>query len=75
MSNVQSIFPANAFGVVAKNAAKDIEVGIVIGYDKEGRLSIYGGGLLDGRQPVSKDWLWMVESFKSKLINGDYSGA
>jgi len=72
MDNVTSIFPANSFRVVADNAAKDIEVGIIIGYDKDGVLSVFGGGLLDGRQPTCKDWLWMVETFKQKMIAGDY---
>ena len=73
MAKVKSIFPANDFKVVADNASKEIEVGIVIGYDKEGELCVFGGGLLDHRQPVAKDWLWMVEAFKLKLIDGDYS--
>lgn len=72
MSNVTSIFPANDFRTVADNAAKEIDVGIIIGYTKEGELSVFGGGLLDGRQPVCKDWLWMIETFKTKMIAGDY---
>lgn len=73
MQKVTSIFPANDFKIVADNAAEEIECGIVIGYDKDGILSVFGGGILDGKQPVCKDWLWMIESFKNKLINGDYS--
>ena len=69
MNNVTNIFPANDFNVVAENASKELESGIIIGYDQDGCLS----GLIDGKQPVCKDWLWMVESFKQKLINGDYS--
>lgn len=70
--NVTSIFPANSFKVVADNAAKEIVVGLIIGYDADGAMAVYGGGLLDGKQPVCKDWLWLVESFKTKMINGDY---
>lgn len=73
VDNVKSIFPANDFSVVADNAANEIEVGIIIGYNRDGDLSVFGGGLLDGRQPTCKDWLWMIETFKSKLIAGDYS--
>ena len=73
MSNVIDIFPANDFKVVAESAAKELQSGIIIGYDKEGRLSVFGGGLIDGKHPVCKDWLWMIESFKTKLLNGDYS--
>lgn len=72
MSNVVDIFPANDFKVVAENAAKEITHGIVIGYDNEGRLIVFAGGLDDGRQPVAKDWLWIIEQFKTKLLRGDY---
>ena len=74
MSKVVSIFPANDFAVVCDGAKKELEIGIIIGYTKEGTLEVFGGGLLDGKQPVAKDWLWLVETFKSKLINGDYYG-
>jgi len=70
---VVDIFPANNFSVVCENAAKEIECGIVIGYDKDGALVAYGGGLLDGKQPVSKDWLWIAQTFTQKLLNGDYA--
>ena len=73
MSNVTDIFPANKFSTVAENAAREIEVGIVIGFNSNDELCVYGGGLLlNGRQPVSKDFLWMVEKFKSNLIAGHY---
>jgi hypothetical protein len=72
MSNVKSIFPANDFSVICDNASKEVECGIIIGYDEEGALCVYGGGLLDGRQPLQKDWLWMIEAFKLKMMNGDY---
>lgn len=75
LSNVESIFPANDFEVVAKHAIKEVDVGIVIGYDTAGNLCVFGGGLLNGRQPVAKDWLWLVETFKQKLVNGDYCDA
>lgn len=71
-NNVIDIYPANDFAIVAENAAKEIEVGIIIGYSADGELTVYGGGMIDGRQPVCKDWLWMIESFKTKMINGDY---
>jgi len=72
-TNVESIFPANDFSIVAGTASKDIEAGLIIGYDEHGNLSVFGGGLIDGKQPVAKDWLWLIESFKAKLINGCYS--
>jgi hypothetical protein len=73
MGEIVSIFPANDFKVVADNAKKEIEIGLIIGYDHEGNLLCYGGGLLDGKQPIAKDWLWMTETFKTKLINGDFA--
>lgn len=72
MDKVVSIFPADNFSVAAKNAAEELVVGMIIGYDKDGDLLVYGGGLLDGKRPVSKDWLWMAATFKAKLIAGDY---
>ena len=71
--NVINIFPANNFAAVAENAAKEIEVGLVIGYNAEGDMVVLGGGMIDGRQPVCRDWLWLVESFKMKMVNGDYA--
>ena len=44
--NVVNIFPANDFEVVAKNASKSLESGIIIGYDKDGYLEVYVGGLI-----------------------------
>jgi len=72
VDNVINIFPANDFNVVADNAKKEIEVGLIIGYSPEGDLLVYGGGMIDGRQPVCRDWLWMLETFKAKMIAGDY---
>lgn len=73
MNKVENIYPANEFKTVLENAGKEMECGIVIGYDNEGVLCVFGGGLIDGRQPVCKDWLWMVQSFSKKLLDGDYS--
>jgi len=73
IGKVVEIFPANSFAVVADNAKKEIKCGIIIGYDENGALKVFGGGLIDGNQPLAKDWLWIIESFKAKLINGDYA--
>ena len=72
MPKVTNIYPANDFDHVAEKAKGELETGIIIGYDKEGRLTIFSGGLIDGRQPTVKDWLFMIESFKAKMMNGDY---
>jgi hypothetical protein len=43
---------------------------LVIGYDKDGNLEARATlGLKDGG-----DILWLVETFKHKLMNGDYIG-
>jgi hypothetical protein len=64
----------------AKDAAKDADTVIeqsignfsevlVIGWDKDGFLDARATlGLLDGG-----DLLWLMEVFKTKLINGDYA--
>lgn len=64
-----------------KDAAKDADavleqaVGgfsevLVIGWDKDGILDARATlGLKDGG-----DLLWLIESFKAKLMNGDYTG-
>lgn len=72
MGEVVSIYPANDFKVVAENASEAIECGIIIGYDSNGELAVFGGGMIDGKQPTAKDWLFMVATFQQKLINGDY---
>ena len=70
---VASIFPANDFKVVARNAAEEIKVVIVIGYDENDQLCVFGGGLFpDFRQPSNKDFLYMVEQFKANLMAGQY---
>lgn len=64
-----------------KDAAKDADAVLeqamggfsevlVIGWDKEGFLDARATlGLKDGG-----DILWLIESFKTKLMNGDYTG-
>jgi len=73
MAEIRNIFPANSFKVVAENAGKEITCGLIIGYTDAGSLAVFGGGVIDGKQPVCKDWLWMVETFKTKMIDGDYA--
>lgn len=72
MGNVVNIYPANDFKVVCDEAAKEITCGIIIGYDNENLVLTYCGGLIDGKQPVAKDWLWLIEEFKHHLMSGDY---
>ncbi|MFW0778398.1 MAG: hypothetical protein ACN2B6_11855 [Rickettsiales bacterium] len=73
MGKVKAIFPADDFEHVLKQAGQELEFGIIIGWDKEdGEFSAFAGGTDNGRRPVAKDWLWLVEEFKHKLISGDY---
>ena len=73
MSKVESIFPANDFDHVMDCAKGNYESAMILGYNNDGVLDVRAGGLINGKQPTVKDWLFMVEVFKSKLINGDYS--
>lgn len=73
MSKVLDIFPANNFKVVCNEAAKTLHVGLILGYDENGDLCVFGGGMTQGRQPVARDWLWLVEAFKHNLIRGEYA--
>lgn len=72
MAKIENIYPSDDFKVVCDNASKEIKVGIIIGYDNQGELTVFGGGLIDNKRPVVKDWLWMIEEFKRKLMNRDY---
>lgn len=54
-------------------AKGNYESAMILGYNNDGVLDVRAGGLINGKQPTVKDWLFMVEVFKSKLINGDYS--
>jgi len=72
MDNIVSIYPANDFKTVCDNAASGLTCGIILGYDDENNLIAYGGGMVDGKQPAAKDWLWILEEFKHHLMSGDY---
>jgi len=70
--NVTPLRPTDSFAHVADCAKRDVVVGVIIGYSEGGELLAYGGGMLDGREPTQKDWLWMTQTFSHKLIRGDY---
>lgn len=73
MNTIVDMYPANNFSVVCDNAAKEVKSGIIIGYDDRGILCVFAGGMLNNEQPTQKDWLWMIETFRHKLLDGDYS--
>lgn len=72
-SKVESIYPANDFKVVANEAGKGLESGLILGYDSDGELRVFGGGMIKGRPPTEKDWLMMIEEFKFSLLAGDFA--
>lgn len=72
MSSVVSIYPSNDMSVVLENAKKEVSCGLVIGYNEDGDLVIFGGGMINGRQPTHSDWNYMIDRFKHGLIGGEY---
>lgn len=72
MSEVVDIFPSNSMDVVLDNAKGELSCGLIIGYDSDGDLVIFGGGMINGRQPTHSDWNYMIDRFKHGLIGGEY---
>lgn len=71
MSNVVKLYPKDA----AKNPDNVLEQAVgtydevfVIGYDKDGRLDVRASTNFK-----STDIVFALETFKSKLFNGDYN--
>ena len=72
MSNVVQMFPSDDFRFVADRAAEAVKGGVVIGFDEEGDMHIFRGGLSPNGIPLTDSQiLWMVESFKTMLMNGE----
>lgn len=71
--NVHQLIPCNDFNNVLESAKDELESGLVVGYDSNGIMKVYGGGLINGKQPVAKDFLWLAATFQQKILNGDYS--
>lgn len=68
---VVKIYPPGAAkdpDAVLEQAAGEYESVLIIGWDKEGMLSVRSTTDLNGR-----DGLWMIEQFKLSLLGGDYS--
>lgn len=71
MTEIVKFYPLDA----AKNPDHVLEQALniyedvfIIGWDKEGRLDARSSLGLQG-----KDLLWLIEVFKKKLLDGDYS--
>lgn len=73
MSNVVKMYPANAAESadnVLEQSIGEFDQVLIIGWDKDGFLDARATiGLSDGG-----DMLWLIEAFKTKLMNGDYMG-
>ena len=69
--NVVKFYPKNAAekpDLVLEQAIGQYQDAIIIGWDKD--------GLLDARSSLGlshDNVLWLIEKFKLKLLNGDYS--
>lgn len=71
MSNVTKLYQKNSAenpDNVLEQSIGEYESVLIMGYDKEGYLDIRASTNLTQAQ-----LLWMIERFKHKMINGDYS--
>lgn len=71
MSNATKLYPKNSAenpDNVLEQAVGEYESVLILGYDKEGDLDIRAS-----TNTTQERILWMMESFKQKMINGDYS--
>lgn len=73
MADIHKFYPADAAkdpDNVLEQAIGEFSEVLVIGWDKDGMFEARASlGLKDGA-----DMLWLVEAFKTKLMNGDFSG-
>lgn len=73
MSEIVKFYPADAAknpDAVLEQAVGVYESVLVLGYDKDGNFDFRASlNLKDGG-----DVLWLIESFKTKLMNGDFVG-
>lgn len=71
--NVEKLYPANASDNpdnVLEQAIGQYQDVFVIGWDKDGEMDVRSSSALaDGG-----DILWLIEKFKSNLLNGEYEG-
>lgn len=70
MKLVESILPAMSADPVLEKALGQYQSVIVIGYDNDGDLQAAASLNLRGHEI-----LWMIESFKTRLLNGEYGKA
>lgn len=71
MGQVIKFYPANAadeIDNVLERSVGQFNQAVIIGWDKDGYLDVRSCTSLNG-----SDVLWLIEVFKQKLLNGDYS--
>lgn len=73
MNDVVKLYPSNAAenpDAVLEQAVGNFSEVLILGWDKNDTLDVRATlSLSDGG-----DLLWLIETFKSKLLNGDYGG-
>ncbi len=62
------LYQYDLFSNVAEEARDLIEMGIVIGWDSEDNLHLFGGGTREGRRLNAKDCLWLIEKARLDLM-------
>jgi len=67
MDNVLKFYTATNTDHILEQAMGDFSDILIIGYDHNGDLDIRAN-----KDLTAKEILWAVETFKAKLINGDY---
>lgn len=67
MSKISEIHQAKNPDNVLHQSDGEYESLVIIGYDKDGNLDARASTNIDHAQI-----LWLLESFKSNLLNGDY---
>lgn len=71
MGELKKFYPSNAAenpDLVLEQAIGEYESVIILGYDKNGELDARASLDLHG-----KDCNWIIDVFKNKLLNGDYT--
>ena len=73
MNKVEMLHPSNDFSIVAEEAGKALEYGIIIGCDSDGEMVPFSGGLKNGKMIDAEDVLMLIEEFKFLLMAGGFS--
>ena len=66
--NIKELYPFDDFKNVVKEAEKETVCGVFIGLDKDGYIYGTGGGMHKGKRLSNQDALWLLETFKAKII-------